>query len=340
MGCFGSVVVLMGLAGGAFGAEAPGSSAESAQAAIERSLGFMSREAVSWVRERKCASCHHAPMMLWTVGEARARGFAIDADAFREVESFALTPYTQPKASTPPPKEGETLAKKLSLELVYLTLAERGLPADDKMRGAVLARFIEHFRETQTSDGYWDPQFARPPVFDARAVTTLFTLWALATPPLRDAAELAPLREKALAALKANPPDDSTQSLNLRLIVNAETPLSGLEAAKARQQLLGRQNADGGWSQTPEMPSDAYSTGQTLYALAVSGAPDDAAFRRAQAFLMSTQLADGSWPMSSRPFGPEGKIAKDLRPISYFGTGWATLALLRTTPPAPAASGD
>lgn len=39
--------------------------------------------------------------------------------------------------------------------------------------------------------------------------------------------------------------------------------------------------------------------------------------------------------MTSRPFGPEGKVAGNLKPTAIYGAGWATLALLRSMDAAP-----
>ena len=67
-------------------------------------------------------------------------------------------------------------------------------------------------------------------------------------------------------------------------------------------ELLALQRDDGGWSQTIAEPhSDAFATGQTLYALALAG--ETAArpeIARGLAFLVATQQPDGSWPMQSR----------------------------------------
>ena len=92
-----------------------------------------------------------------------------------------------------------------------------------------------------------------------------------------------------------------------------------------------RQNADGGWSQAKDLASDAWATGQALYALAHAGIkPEDPAIARAQAFLIKTQAADGSWPMTSRPMKPGDKGATSLIPITGGGSAWGVLGLVRS----------
>ena len=101
-------------------------------------------------------------------------------------------------------------------------------------------------------------------------------------------------------------------------------PDAGREAAEG---LVRRQNADGGWSQVAGRPSDALATGQALYALGTVGTPGtDPAVRRAWSFLLDAQQGDGSWRVETR-------VPKGTDPvISYYGSGWAVLGLMRTLP--------
>jgi hypothetical protein len=79
------------------------------------------------------------------------------------------------------------------------------------------------------------------------------------------------------------------------------------------------------------MASDAWATGQAPYALAHVGVKsDEPAIRRAQAFLIKTQRADGSWPMKSRPVKHGGEGSKSLIPIAGAGSAWAVLGLVRS----------
>jgi prenyltransferase beta subunit len=102
-------------------------------------------------------------------------------------------------------------------------------------------------------------------------------------------------------------------------------------------ELLARQQTDGGWSQTATMKSDAFATGQTLYVLSLADytaeRPD---VKRAINFLVATQKPDGSWPMTSRST-PDGKpgSAKLLTPITCAASAWATLGLARLAPRRP-----
>ncbi len=103
------------------------------------------------------------------------------------------------------------------------------------------------------------------------------------------------------------------------------------------------QNPDGGWSQTPSLPSDAYATGQVLYTLHELGvSAGNSAYRRGIEYLLRTQRDDGSWRVRSRapkiqpyfesgfPYGPD-------QWISSIGTAWAAMGLSFAAAPAEVA---
>src|SRR5439155_6455913 len=129
--------------------------------------------------------------------------------------------------------------------------------------------------------------------------------------------------------------------------------LMRVRSAKARKtmqttidELLALQRADGGWSQTvPELKSDAFATGQTLYVLSLAGfTAERPEIQRGIDFLVATQKPDGSWPMLSRstPDGSPGS-SKLLTPITCAASSWATLGLARLVPkekPASKADAD
>jgi hypothetical protein len=119
-------------------------------------------------------------------------------------------------------------------------------------------------------------------------------------------------------------------------------PASIAAAAKA---LAAAQRPDGGWSQLLTMGSDAYATGEALYALNAAGRmpATDPVYAKGVKYLLNTQATDGSWHVKSRsiwvqpyfesgfPYGPD-------QWISAAGTSWATMALSLTVEPEHRAS--
>jgi squalene cyclase len=119
------------------------------------------------------------------------------------------------------------------------------------------------------------------------------------------------------------------------LATRAGKPRDGVRATV--DELLKLQQPDGGWRQNAEMASDAFATGQALYALALAGqSADRPEVQRGIRFLVDTQKPDGSWPMTSRstPDGSPGS-AKLLTPITCSAGSWATLGLARLVPKRP-----
>jgi squalene cyclase len=102
----------------------------------------------------------------------------------------------------------------------------------------------------------------------------------------------------------------------------------------AASQLLAEQGPDGGWSQRPGFPGDAYATGQTLYALNQAGSirSNHAAYVKGVSFLQRTQLEDGSWHVRSRsvkfqPYFEIGFPHGHDQWISATASAWAAMAL-------------
>jgi len=108
----------------------------------------------------------------------------------------------------------------------------------------------------------------------------------------------------------------------------------------ARQALLDTQRRDGGWAQTDYRTSDAYATGEALFALRAAGlAPDSRAYRRGVRYLLKTQLVDGSWWVRSRSHPTQSYFETGFphgedQFISAAATNWATQALLLSLPDA------
>ena len=187
----------------------------------------------------------------------------------------------------------------------------------------------------QEADGVWKAGGQLPSRRWSRTTadqtTTLWTILALTSRPDSRPA-VAKSVEKARAAVAKPVGDGNLEWIVARLLY--EQRFGAPDAFVAmRQQLLERQNADGGWSVLAGAKSDAFSTGQGLYALRVAGvASEDAVTRRAQRYLLDTQNANGSWtvaPVLTSNGGPER--LKKLEPIwRNWGSSWATIGLAKS----------
>ena len=132
---------------------------------------------------------------------------------------------------------------------------------------------------------------------------------------------------KAAGWLDGHRDKTSLQGRNLRLLMNSYERRPAVELKPVIASILAEQHPDGGWSQTTDMASDAYATGQALYVLARAGVKKRAPeMKRGVEFLLQTQREEGSWPMTSRA------NAKNLSPITGAGTAWAVLGLIRASP--------
>lgn len=304
--------------------------------AVEASLVYLQDEALDWLRDRKCASCHHAPMAIWASEEARARGFSVDREILDDLIRRTLDDPVEAKllsnGAIPSVAPGER--KPFALSTAYGLLAAAAVPEAELSPAARKGRdeLRSYIEKSQNDDGSWTHGGGRPPMLESEEIMTLDGALALALSGPADG----PALSKAREWLETRPAG-SLQARLLRLLLGAgrkERPPD-----EAIHGVLSLQNADGGWSQTAGMGSDAYATGQALYALARAGVPlDRPEIEKARAFLVATQTDDGSWQMASRPQKEGDEPAKDVGPITMAGTAWAALGLARTSAAADGAA--
>jgi len=104
--------------------------------------------------------------------------------------------------------------------------------------------------------------------------------------------------------------------------------------------LKAAQADDGSWSVLPDIPGEAYATGEALYALHVSGSvpTNDPTYQKGVRWLLRNQLTDGSWFMPTRavPVQPhtfESGFPHGWHQFASTGaSSWAAMALLLTLP--------
>jgi hypothetical protein len=322
------IAVMLVFCGGTAWAEESDSKSADVRPAIDRGLGFLAKDALAWKAEHNCASCHHAALVVWAMREAKQRGHAVDEPVLAEMTKW-VAESGDGKTGVPRP---EGIPKALNTKAVYFALGLEADPSPDEVAQAGLKRFLETVKGDQLDNGSWAAwPDTRPPIFGKsdESMTALATL-ALVPAAARDEAAKA-ARDKAMHWLAETKSDDDAQSTAMRLVLwrRAGRPVEEWEPLVRR--IKERQNADGGWSQAQEMASDAWASGQALYALAHAGIkPDDPLVHRAHAFLIKTQREDGSWPMTSRPTKPGGDGCMSLVPITGGGSAWAVLGLVRS----------
>jgi len=320
--------MVLALLPGAVSAEDHSQVPNDAATAIDRGLVFLAKDAVAWKQEHGCASCHHAALVVWSMREAKRRGHAVDDVVLTDLTHW-LAQSGDGRVGLPRPASAP---KAFNSKALYFAFALGTDPEPDSVSQSGLKLLLETVKSDQTENGSWSswPE-TRPPIFgnSDESLTAFATLALLPAASADESARIA--RDKGLGWLTKTKTDDDPQSIAMRLVLWRRMEFPADQSQPLVERIKGRQNADGGWSQANDMSSDAWATGQALYALAHAGLKaDDPVIARGHAFLIKTQRDDGSWLMTSRPIKPGGEGSTSLVPITGAGSAWAVLGLVRS----------
>jgi hypothetical protein len=303
--------------------------AASSRAAVERNLALLRTGSSRMLTDGGCTACHAQPMFTMTMAAAKGRGWPVEVDetALTQVKQHingALQGMLQFYAAGGAPQA----------ELYdVMAMKPAGVPANISTDALVY-----YLVSTQQPEGFWHRPASpnRAPIQDGDLSRTAQAMFALAMypTPARKAEIASSLNRAAEWLSKQTPISTEERVMQLLALQWAGRPPSASDARV--KALIAQQRPDGGWPQTPNLVSDAYGTGQALYALHQLKVPEtNAAVQKGIAFLLRTQAEDGTWHVKSRampiqPYFQSGFPYEHDQWISYSATAWADMALILT----------
>ena len=298
----------------------------SAAAAVDQALAMIEKQSYNFIRIGGCNSCHSQDLASAAAAYARSRGF-------RAPQVPQL-----PQSMMPSPERivdfGIVGAASIGWELFDFGM--NGVAKNPYTDAAV--RVI---KAMQTPQGNWSAnESRRPPMNAGDFNAAAMAIYAIRqyTPAGNEATSEQAI-QRAVAWLEQSTPE-TTQDRAFHALALAWSNNAPESARKSARALLPMQRPDGGWSQMPGLASDAYATGQALFALYTAGRMPitDPAYRNGIDYLLRTQANDGTWHVKSRsiwlqPYFESGFPYGQDQFISAAGTAWAAMALATTAQP-------
>lgn len=274
-----------------------------------------------------CHSCHHQDLTAITMFSAKKAGYKINDTIANESLASIVATVKSRKATNA--ENNDPVAIVMSGAYSLWALSENDYPANKSIH-----LMVKNIMQRQTAEGAWVSPNPRPPLEYYAFTATALVVSAInhyAPESLRE--EGARRIEKAKAWMMKEVPETNEEKVFQLLGL---TWAKGDEAFIKQQakKLIAAQREDGGWSQLDGLPTDAYATGQSLYALYYAGVDvKEAVFQKGIHYLLRTQDDDGSWRVKSRsfasvPFVETGFPKEGDQFISAAASNWATMALL------------
>jgi hypothetical protein len=295
--------------------------------AVQKALVLLEKQSHNFIRIGGCNSCHAQDLPSIAAAVARARGIP--------------APKSIPQLTVA--MNGTSAARIMDLNLFgvpslgweLFDLGMNGLPKDEYTDA-----IVRYMKAMQLPAGNWKTtEGRRPPMLAGEYQTAALALYSIKHySPDAERAEGEAAIARAVAWLeKSNPVKTQDRVFGLLGLIwgNAKPDV----IKRAVSGLAATQRADGGWSQMPSMGSDAYATGEALYALNAGGmTAADPVYQKGVRYLMRTQASDGSWHVKSRsiwvqPYFESGFPYGHDQWISAAGTAWASMALSMAVEP-------
>lgn len=287
------------------------------RASALKGLSYLASASRAWTQQHNCFGCHVQAVTMEALAVGKKHQYAVQSSDLAAMVGALKKGVTAGGHTTGIAFEGSAWARydqwvgnnetaellRYAKELVAVQ-APSGAINDDDRRLPVTGGTLETtFQAAQA----WRQAYAR----------TADEKWL---PPLRRAESFLATQSASFGQASGSGGEVYLQDLNFSLLGLLASGVTRTEPSASRliQLLLSRQNADGGWGLAPKQ-SDAFATGQTVYALKMAGFSDeDSAVARGIRYVVAKQDPSGAWRTYASSQGGADKAE----------TMWAVLGLV------------
>jgi hypothetical protein len=309
------------------------SDTEMIRQSVEKAVALLQRSGPEFVKVSGCTSCHNQSLPQMAFAITRERGMALDEVVAQKQVKAVLGMY-RPMTQIMAAGKQNFPNPPISVSYSLLGLAAEGYPGDETT--AAMAHLISTY---QRPDGSFTLLGIRPPLEVSTFSGTALSIRALqAYGKDADVAQRIDLARQWLDNARPVTGEERT----MRLLGLAWAKASAEVVGAAVEQVVAAQRQDGGWAQLEGLETDAYATGMAMVALQASGqvGTKDPVYQCGVAYLLRTQLDDGSWLVRTRslplqPYKESGFPHGRHQWISAAGSSWAAMALGLTQPVVP-----
>jgi Prenyltransferase and squalene oxidase repeat len=330
---FSSIFLLSTLVGWVYKPAPPRTSA--IESAVTKSLLLLQKSGYSFINNNrsKCVSCHHNTLTAMAAGIAAEKNIPL-------IDSFTVHRMNAMEATIintcNPNHINEFVPANFIIPYVL-----PGLYAEKYSPSQYTDIAIDYLLSQAKPNGSFLAESGRVPLEAGDIHLTAMAIRSiqLYVPPAKKK-QVNELLARTKEWLEKSNPAEQQQEVVFQLLGMQWCGSAGNQKIKVAEKLKALQHADGGWSQLPTMKSDAYATGQALYALYESGMAKtaDAVYRNGLNYLLKTQDKEGAWVVQTRAYPIQHFVSSDFPPyddnqfISAAATNWATMALLNALP--------
>jgi hypothetical protein len=287
-----------------------------------RAIEFLKREVPAWSRDNGCFSCHNNGDGARALYAATKKGYPVPPSILADTTTWVVQPDRWEQNKGDPGFSDKRLAN-IQFAGALLAAFEAGQVRDRRP----LQEAARKLAADQGADGGWHIEPNNAIGSPATYGTILATYMALKTLKQSEAPEARRAIRKAETWLRQSPLHNSLAAATLLLVSAHDSDESSrLHREKCLDLIWRAQARDGGWGPYADAPPEPFDTAVVLLALVEMrhARGIDEMIKRGRVFLAAQQLADGSWPATTRPPGGKSYAQR----VST--TAWAALALLET----------